>query len=108
MDSLTSELPYYMATADGVATTMCAKEWWKGHHQELPHWASVYRRKSHHPLRANGRFRYWRTALLHNRNVHWKTIYSYLLCYNIIKDNFNIFNVRIIGKNFGPKAGIKE
>ena len=44
MDSLKSELPYYMATANGVATTMCAKEWWKGHHHELPHWASVYRK----------------------------------------------------------------
>ena len=42
VDSLKSELPYYMAAASGVATTVDVLGWWKSHQQVLPHWASVF------------------------------------------------------------------
>ena len=43
MDELKSELPYYMAAAGGVSSTVDVLEWWKGHEQELPHWAAAFK-----------------------------------------------------------------
>ena len=36
MDNLNSELPYYMAAVDGVASTVDAVQWWKGHNKSSP------------------------------------------------------------------------
>ena len=43
VDNLKSELPYYMAAAGGVATTIDVLEWWKGHERELPHWSAAFK-----------------------------------------------------------------
>ena len=43
VDNLKSELPYYMAAAGGVATTIDVLEWWKGHERELPRWSAAFK-----------------------------------------------------------------
>ena len=43
MNNLKSELPQYMAAADGVIMTVDVVLWWKGHEHELPHWASAFK-----------------------------------------------------------------
>ena len=40
VNDLKSELPYYLAAAGGVATTI---DWWKGHEHELPHWSAAFK-----------------------------------------------------------------
>ena len=43
VDELKSELPYFMAAAGGVSSVVNVLEWWKGHEQELPHWAAAFK-----------------------------------------------------------------
>ena len=88
ISSLKSELPQYLAISADLSPGFDRVDWWKRHEQDLPNWsnqmlARCCRFYNRHYQQQSVYFLFFRTVLMIDKHLHYRTTQKHLSCFNI-------------------------
>ena len=88
---LKTELPTYLATAEGTPADVELLKWWKKHADKLPHWADAVNRcycASHLQLQWRGCSVLSKTHSMTSTVEHWRIMSNLPLCYSTTENEY--------------------